>query len=59
MCTLHFGTRAHTHYTVHITQGVQLQEVKYIESWHNTTSSWAGWSRLIFQWIGMVEHISC
>jgi hypothetical protein len=26
-------------------QGVPFQEAKYVESWPNTTSAWAGWSR--------------
>jgi hypothetical protein len=38
----------------------RTQEAKYVESWPNTTSVWAGWSAdLIFQWIGMVEYIPC
>jgi hypothetical protein len=34
------------------------QEAKYIQCWPNTTSAWAGWRNLIFQWIVMVEYIS-
>jgi hypothetical protein len=38
---------------------VITQEVKYVESWPNTNSSWAGWSKFDFQWIGMVEYTPC
>jgi hypothetical protein len=27
------------------TLGVRPQEAKYVESWPDTTSAWAGWSR--------------
>jgi hypothetical protein len=35
------------------------QEAKYLERWPSTTSAWAGWSRLIFLWIGMLEYMPC
>jgi hypothetical protein len=38
---------------------VITQEAKYVESWPNTNSAWAGWSRFDFQWIGMVEYTPC
>jgi hypothetical protein len=35
------------------------QEAKYVEGWPSTTSAWAGWSNLIFQWTGILEYILC
>ncbi len=34
-----------SHWLCSFTGGAQLQEAKYVESWPNTTSAWADWSR--------------
>jgi hypothetical protein len=36
---------------------IEAKEARYVESWPNTTSAWAGWSRFDIPVIGMVEYI--
>jgi hypothetical protein len=43
-------------------RGFQTQEAKYVESWPNTTSAWAGWSRFdipVDRYVGVHSLLIC